>query len=119
MVVLSAKILCKIVKIGTYSNNVGESHDGSQNSRRNHDSPHWQAQVLDACRRLVEIAQCIKSQDDHGHAEEDEARFGTEHGPELNKIGTEESHFGDDEEETDGACDEVGDAIEEEELFAR
>ena len=34
------------------------------------------------------------------------------------EVGAEESELGDDQEETNGACDEMGDTIEEVELFA-
>lgn len=100
----------------THCNDIEESHQGRHDSSCNDHAPHWQTQILHAGSTLVEIAQNVKTQHDHGHAEEDETAFGTEHGPVAREVRAEERAFGYDEEETNGTCDEVRYSVEEKEL---
>lgn len=97
-------------------NDIEESHQGRHDSSCNDHAPHWQTQILHAGSTLVEIAQNVKTQHDHGHAEEDETAFGTEHGPVAREVRAEERAFGYDEEETNGTCDEVRYSVEEKEI---
>ena len=70
----------------TYSNEVEESHDSSQNTSRDNDSPQSQTEVFNARGGFVEIAQDVETENDHGGTKEDEAMLWTEHRPVASKV---------------------------------
>jgi len=97
---------------------VEETEDRGQDAACNDDAPQREAKVHLVCCCLVEISQEVEAESDHGQAEIGKTVFDTQDWPGFDEVHLEPKpgNLGDDEEDGDGACDEVGEGVEEEEV---
>lgn len=100
----------------TYGSDSQKAKDRRENPRGNHNSPQRKPQSLNARSLLIQVPENVEADGDHGDTKEEQRGLGTEEWEVFREILFEEREFGDDKEEGDGAGDEVGDSVEEEEL---